>query len=98
MQQAVNTSLVTIIGMEKATGTLHPVCCISLSSKVTRVWFRSPWSNEYDPPLDDGTVPTPRLRKLEIMANEAFDTYREMCVASEFSRRYSCLTIELQVL
>ncbi|KXN86059.1 F-actin-capping protein subunit beta [Leucoagaricus sp. SymC.cos] len=40
--------------------------------------YRSPWSNEYDPPLDDGTVPTPRLRKLEIMANEAFDTYREM--------------------
>ena len=39
---------------------------------------RSPWSNEYDPPLDDGTVPSPKLRKLEITANEAFDTYREM--------------------
>ncbi|KAF8206215.1 F-actin capping protein [Mycena galopus ATCC 62051] len=39
---------------------------------------RSPWSNEYDPPLDDGTVPTAKLRKLEIAANEAFDTYREM--------------------
>jgi hypothetical protein len=38
----------------------------------------SPWSNEYDPPLDDGTVPSVRLRKLEIAANEAFDTYREM--------------------
>ena len=43
---------------------------------------RSPWSNEYDPPLDDGTVPSPKLRKLEITANEAFDTYREMCVMS----------------
>lgn len=43
---------------------------------------RSPWSNEYDPPLDDGTVPTPKLRKLEITANEAFDTYREMCVSA----------------
>ena len=44
------------------------------------VWFvpRSPWSNEYDPPLDDGTVPSVKLRKLEIAANEAFDTYREM--------------------
>ena len=42
--------------------------------------FRSPWSNEYDPPIDDGTVPTPKLRKLEITANEAFDTYREMYV------------------
>ncbi|KAJ3806053.1 F-actin-capping protein subunit beta [Lentinula lateritia] len=40
--------------------------------------YRSPWSNEYDPPLEDGTVPTPTLRKLEIAANDAFDTYREM--------------------
>lgn len=39
---------------------------------------RSPWSNEYDPPLDDGTLPTAKLRKLETQANEAFDTYREM--------------------
>jgi capping protein beta len=46
------------------------------------VFCRSPWSNEYDPPLEDGTVPTPKLRKLEIMANEAFDTYREMYVIS----------------
>ncbi|KAI0749462.1 f-actin capping protein beta subunit [Daedaleopsis nitida] len=40
--------------------------------------YRSPWSNEYDPPLEDGTTPSPKLRKLEITANEAFDTYREM--------------------
>ncbi|KAF8843730.1 F-actin capping protein, beta subunit [Paxillus ammoniavirescens] len=40
--------------------------------------YRSPWSNEYDPPLEDGTTPVPKLRKLEIAANEAFDTYREM--------------------
>jgi hypothetical protein len=39
---------------------------------------RSPWSNEYDPPLDDGTVPSTKLRKLEVAANDAFDTYREM--------------------
>lgn len=38
----------------------------------------SPWSNEYDPPLEDGTTPSPKLRKLEIAANEAFDTYREL--------------------
>ena len=43
---------------------------------------RSPWSNEYDPPLDDGTVPSAKLRKLEIAANEAFDTYREMYAPS----------------
>ncbi|KIK99577.1 hypothetical protein PAXRUDRAFT_8773 [Paxillus rubicundulus Ve08.2h10] len=40
--------------------------------------YRSPWSNEYDPPLEEGTTPAPKLRKLEIAANEAFDTYREM--------------------
>lgn len=42
--------------------------------------YRSPWSNEYDPPLEDGTIPTPKLRKIEVAANEAFDTYREMYV------------------
>lgn len=40
--------------------------------------FRSPWSNSYDPPLDDGTLPSDKLRKLEIDANSAFDQYREM--------------------
>lgn len=40
--------------------------------------FRSPWSNTYDPPLEDGSMPSERLRKLEIDANHAFDQYREM--------------------
>lgn len=39
--------------------------------------YRSPWSNEYDPPLEDGTMPCSKLRKLEITANEIFDIYRE---------------------
>jgi capping protein beta len=39
--------------------------------------YRSPWSNEYDP-LYEGTTPSSRLRKIEVSANEAFDTYREM--------------------
>jgi len=50
--------------------------------------FRSPWSNEYDPPLDDGTVPSVKLRKLEIAANEAFDTYREMYYEGGISSVY----------
>ncbi|KAF8972174.1 F-actin-capping protein subunit beta [Flammula alnicola] len=45
--------------------------------------YRSPWSNEYDPPLDDGAVPSSKMRKLEIQANEAFDTYREMYYEGE---------------
>lgn len=40
--------------------------------------YRSPWSNTYDPPLDDGTMPSERLRRLEVEANGAFDQYREM--------------------
>ena len=39
---------------------------------------RSPWSNEFSPPLSDATYPSSKLRKLEITANEAFDTYREL--------------------
>lgn len=56
--------------------------------------YRSPWSNEFDPPLDEaglggvsgagndgageGAVPSERVRKMEIKANEAFDVYREL--------------------
>uniref|UniRef100_A0A0V0GB59 F-actin-capping protein subunit beta n=1 Tax=Triatoma dimidiata TaxID=72491 RepID=A0A0V0GB59_TRIDM len=40
--------------------------------------YRSPWSNIYYPTLEDGSMPSERLRKLEIDANTAFDQYREM--------------------
>merc|ERR1711909_48201 len=40
--------------------------------------YRSPWSNTYDPPLEDGAMPSERLRKLEVEANAAFDQYREL--------------------
>jgi len=40
--------------------------------------YRSPWSNKYDPPLEDGAMPSDRLRQLEVDANTAFDQYREM--------------------
>lgn len=41
--------------------------------------YRSPWSNTYEPPLEDGGVmPSERLRRLEVEANSAFDQYREM--------------------
>ena len=40
--------------------------------------YRSPWSNVYDPPFDEGILPTDRLRKLEVEANAAFEQYREM--------------------
>lgn len=56
--------------------------------------YRSPWSNQFDPPLDSqqtpaaggeggddaisGSVPTDKVRKMEVKANEAFDVYREL--------------------
>lgn len=54
--------------------------------------YRSPWSNKFDPPLDDGgagggaggddagegAIPSERVRKMEVKANEAFDVYREL--------------------
>ncbi|KAI8373159.1 F-actin-capping protein subunit beta [Radiomyces spectabilis] len=51
--------------------------------------YRSPWSNEYDPELPDGTLPSPSLRKLEVAANDAFDTYRELYYAGGVSSVYT---------
>lgn len=45
---------------------------------IMKLCSRSPWSNTYDPPLEDGSMPSERLRKLEIDANHAFDQYREL--------------------
>ena len=41
--------------------------------------YRSPWTNAYDPPIDDGVLPPPNLRRLEVAANDLFNSYREMC-------------------
>jgi len=62
------------IKVDKASGRSYLACDYNRDGES----YRSPWSNEYDPPIDDGTLPTAKLRKLEIQANEAFDTYREM--------------------
>jgi capping protein beta len=40
--------------------------------------YRSPWSNQYEPALEDGAMPSDKLRKLEMEVNNAFDQYREM--------------------
>jgi len=37
--------------------------------------FRSPWSNVYDPPIDEGLKPSATLRKLEKEANKIFALY-----------------------
>lgn len=40
--------------------------------------WRSPWSNEYDPPLDDGTKPSKALRNLEVRMGAAMESYRQL--------------------
>mmetsp|Transcript_42929 Transcript_42929/g.71371 ORF Transcript_42929/g.71371 Transcript_42929/m.71371 type:complete len:278 (-) Transcript_42929:289-1122(-) len=40
--------------------------------------YRSPWTNIYDPPLDDGVLPSEKLRAMESLANDIFNAYREM--------------------
>ncbi|KAI1653058.1 F-actin capping protein, beta subunit [Daldinia decipiens] len=45
--------------------------------------YRSPWSNEFDPPLESGaasaaSLPSEKVRKMEVRANEAFDLYRDL--------------------
>ncbi|KAK9111146.1 hypothetical protein Scep_018665 [Stephania cephalantha] len=42
--------------------------------------YRSPWSNKYHPFLEDGNLPSPELRKLEIEANEVFTIYCDQVV------------------
>jgi len=51
--------------------------------------YRSPWSNKYDPPLDDGVLPSPQLRKVEVELNDAFDLYRDMYFEGGISSVYA---------
>lgn len=39
--------------------------------------YRSPWTNAYDPVIDDGVLPPPHLRELEIAANDLFSSYMQ---------------------
>ena len=57
-------------------------------SSYLNIHGRSPWTNEYDPPLDDGAVPTDKLRVLEVLANQAFDAYRELYFEGGLSSVY----------
>ncbi|KAE8224665.1 hypothetical protein CF319_g2463 [Tilletia indica] len=66
--------------------------------------WRSPWSSTYDPPLgvaegegqdggggelgEEGAQPSPQLRELEIKANEAFATYKQMYYEGGLSSVY----------
>lgn len=62
------------IAKDKETGRDYLLCDYNRDGDS----YRSPISNTYDPPLEDGSMPSERLRKLEIEANHAFDQYRDM--------------------
>jgi capping protein beta len=70
--------------MDAKTGREYLICDYNRDASS----YRSPWSNEYDPPLADGTVPSARLRELEILANDAFDTYKELYYETGVSSVY----------
>ncbi|KAB1220795.1 hypothetical protein CJ030_MR3G008563 [Morella rubra] len=50
--------------------------------------YRSPWSNKYHPLLDDGTLPSLELRKLEVEANDIFAIYRDQYYEGGISSVY----------
>ncbi|KAK0393015.1 hypothetical protein QR680_000016 [Steinernema hermaphroditum] len=62
------------IARDKDTGREYLLCDYNRDEDS----YRSPWTNHYDPPLEDGAVPSDKLRKLEIEANAAFEAYRDM--------------------
>ncbi|KAK4984539.1 F-actin-capping protein subunit beta [Elasticomyces elasticus] len=50
--------------------------------------YRSPWSNEFEPEIEGAEVPTEKVRKMEVKANEAFDVYRELYYEGGISSVY----------
>lgn len=63
---------------------------VSLTQALSRIYTSSPWSNQYDPPIqdDEGFYPSEHLRELEVQANEIFDSYRELYYQGGISSVY----------
>ena len=40
--------------------------------------YRSPWSNQFFPDIEDGFMPPDSLREQELSANRVFDAYRQL--------------------
>jgi capping protein beta len=49
----------------------------ALNSADRRARRSSPWANAYDPPIDDGVLPPPKLRAMETDGNELFASYMQ---------------------
>lgn len=79
--RVVNSYYVTTIVMETLTGKPSCTCKCPLLSFLTEIYvlrYSSPWSNKYIPALEDGFLPSEKLRALEVEFNELFDAYREL--------------------
>jgi len=50
--------------------------------------YRSPWTNKYEPPLDDCFMPSARLRAIEEKLNIVFDSYRALYYEGGISSVY----------
>ena len=50
--------------------------------------WRSWRSNAFDPPLEDAFIPAGKLRDLELRANDAFDTYRQLYYDTGYTSTY----------
>ncbi|KAM2247848.1 hypothetical protein TB2_002570 [Malus domestica] len=50
--------------------------------------YRSPWSNKYHRLLEDGSLPSLELRKLEVEANDIFAIYRDQYYEGGISSVY----------
>lgn len=72
------------IARDKITGKDYLLCDYNRDGDS----YRSPWSNSYEPEIEDGTVPSERLRQMEIDANAAFAQYREMYYEGGISSVY----------
>ncbi|CAH0515640.1 unnamed protein product [Peronospora belbahrii] len=74
------------VAVDPTTGRKYLVCDYNRDGDS----YRSPWTNQYDPLLDDGEgfYPSETLRNLEIQANEIFDAYRELYYQGGLSSVY----------
>lgn len=50
--------------------------------------YRSPWSNTYFPAMEDGFLPSDKLREMEKEANQLFDVYRHQYFEGGYSSVY----------
>lgn len=62
------------VAKDKTTGREYLLCDYNRDGDS----YRSPWTNIYDPPFEDGVVPSDHLRKLEVEVNSVFEAYRDM--------------------